>query len=194
LSKFDVRLRTERLLLRPLIAADAAAIFATYSDPVVVRYWSGEPWTDMARADDYVANAIGDIADASAMRLGVELAASGAWIGQVSLHHFDAQNRRCELGYALMRSHWGRGYIAEALQALLGFGFDALELNRVEADIDPRNDASRKAVERMGFVQEGLLRERWLVGGEVCDTALYGLLRRDWLARTPSPSPPSGSR
>jgi ribosomal-protein-alanine N-acetyltransferase len=185
LSKFDIRLRTDRLLLRPLVAGDAAAIFATYSDPVVVRYWSGAPWTDLARADDYVAGAMRDIADASAMRLGVELAATGEWIGQVSLHHFDAQNRRCELGYALMRHHWGRGYIGEALQALLHFGFDSLDLNRVEADIDPRNDASRKAVERMGFVQEGLLRERWLVGGEVCDTALYGLLRRDWLARTP---------
>lgn len=183
MSKLDVVLRTARLTLRPLIAEDAGAVFATYSDPEVVRYWSGEPWTGIARAEDYIAGGARDIADGSAMRLGVVLTATGDWLGQVSLHHFDAQNRRCELGYALMRAHWGHGYIGEALDALLGFGFDALDLNRVEADIDPRNLPSRRAVERMGFKEEGLLRERWLVAGEVCDTVLYGLLRRDWLAR-----------
>lgn len=187
MSKLDVVLRTARLTLRPLIAEDAGAVFATYSDPEVVRYWSGEPWTGIARAEDYIAGGARDIADGSAMRLGVVLTATGDWLGQVSLHHFDAQNRRCELGYALMRAHWGHGYIGEALDALLGFGFDALDLNRVEADIDPRNLPSRRAVERMGFKEEGLLRERWLVNGEVCDTVFYGLLRREWLSRQELP-------
>ena len=49
--------------------------------------------------------------------------------------------------------------------------------------IDPRNAGSQRTLDRLGFVQEGLLRERWIVTGEVCDTALLGLLRRDWLAR-----------
>lgn len=183
MSKLDVQLRSERLLLRPLTPADAAAVFATYSDPEVVRYWSGSPWTDLARADEYIAKGAADIAGGSAMRLGVEIAATGEWAGQVSLHQFDAQNRRCEVGYALHPTHWGHGYIAEALDTVLEFGFTTLDLNRVEADIDPRNAASRRAVERCGFVEEGLLRERWLVAGEVCDTVLYGLLRRDWLSR-----------
>ena len=187
MSRLDVVLRSERLILRPLRAEDAPAVFATYSDPEVVRYWSGAPWTDLARAEEYIAGGMRDIADGSAMRLGVELAATGAWVGQVSLHNFDAQNRRCDIGYALMRDHWGRGYNAEALATVLDFGFDKLDLHRVEADVDPRNDASRRAVERMGFKEEGLLRERWLVNGEVCDTVFYGLLRREWLSRRASP-------
>lgn len=185
MPSLDVQLRSARLLLRPLRPADAAAVFATYADPEVVRYWSGLPWMDIARADEYIATAMGDIAAGSAMRLAVTLAdASPAdqFIGQVTLHQFDAQNRRCEIGYALQRTHWGQGYISEALHTLLAFGFDDLQLLRVEADIDPRNLASRRAVERLGFEQEGLLRERWLVGEEVCDTVLYGLLRRDWQA------------
>ncbi|WP_426195591.1 GNAT family N-acetyltransferase [Massilia sp. DWR3-1-1] len=190
MSALDVVLRSERLILRPLRAADAGALFAAYSDPAVVRYWSGAPWTEMARADAYVADGAREIAEGVAMRLGLEVAASGAFVGQVSLHRFDAQNRRCELGYALAGQYWGQGYMGEALQTLLDFGFDTLDLNRVEADIDPRNGASLRAVERMGFIREGLLRERWLVAGEVCDTALYGLLRSAWLARratTPAP-------
>ena len=80
---------------------------------------------------------------------------------------------------------WGQGLMHEALTALLDHGFGTWNLNRVEADIDPRNRASARTLERLGFCREGLLRERWIVGGEVCDSALYGLLQRDWLARDP---------
>jgi RimJ/RimL family protein N-acetyltransferase len=79
----------------------------------------------------------------------------------------------------------------EALRAVIdlafdhrpGAPFDDLQLNRIEADVDPRNAASCRALERLGFLREGLLRERWIVGGEVSDSAMYGLLRADWLAQ-----------
>jgi RimJ/RimL family protein N-acetyltransferase len=59
-----------------------------------------------------------------------------------------------------------------------------MALNRVEADIDPRNHPSAKTLERLGFQKEGHLRERWIVNGEVSDTGLYGLLASDWRARS----------
>jgi RimJ/RimL family protein N-acetyltransferase len=68
----------------------------------------------------------------------------------------------------------------EALQATLGYAFHILDLHRIEADVDPRNQASIKTLERLGFQREGLLRERWQVGGEIQDSLFYGLLRRDW--------------
>jgi len=71
----------------------------------------------------------------------------------------------------------------EALQELLEFGVGELDLNRIEADIDPRNSASARTLERLGFTKEGYLRERWIVGDEVSDTAIYGLLRREWKVR-----------
>jgi len=71
----------------------------------------------------------------------------------------------------------------EALQELLEFGVGELDLNRIEADIDPRNSASARTLERLGFTKEGYLRERWIVGDEVSDTAIYGLLRREWRVR-----------
>jgi len=69
----------------------------------------------------------------------------------------------------------------EALQALVQHAFQTLDLNRLEADIDPRNLASARTLERLGFQKEGHLRERWIVNDEISDTDLYGLLRRDWL-------------
>ena len=71
----------------------------------------------------------------------------------------------------------------QALQALLQYAFETLNLNRLEADIDPRNQASARTLERLGFQKEGHLRERWIVNDEISDTDLYGLLRREWQAR-----------
>jgi ribosomal-protein-alanine N-acetyltransferase len=184
MQAFDTtRLATERLVLRPLAAADAGEVFSIFSDPEVTRYWSSPPWTEMERADQYIASAAQAIASGEMLRLGLEVAATGQLIGQAALHHFDEQNRRCEVGYALARAHWGKGYVAEALAAMLGHGFAQLDLNRVEADVDPRNPASAKVLMRLGFRHEGLLRERWIVNGEICDTAFYGLLKSDWGAR-----------
>jgi RimJ/RimL family protein N-acetyltransferase len=68
----------------------------------------------------------------------------------------------------------------EALQALIDYAFGPLGLNRIEADIDPRNSNSARSLERLGFRMEGVLRERWIVAGEVSDTGYYGLLRKEW--------------
>ncbi len=178
-----ISLGTERLLLRGLVPSDADALFAVFSDPEVMRYWSSPAWTGIEQAGKYIASAEDGLANGASLRLGIEVAATGRLIGQVALYSFDRQNRRCDVGYALGRAHWGKGYLGEALAAMLDHGFGALDLNRVEADIDPRNAASARALERLGFRREGLMRERWIVGGEICDTAFYGLLRRDWQAR-----------
>jgi ribosomal-protein-alanine N-acetyltransferase len=190
-----VVLTTERLVLRRLVAADATALFAIFSDPEVMRYWSSTAWESLQQADNYVANADAGIASGCDLRLGIALAGAGQQagqlVGQIALYRFDQQNRRCDVGYALGRAHWGRGYLGEAMKAMLDHGFGALGLNRVEADVDPRNAASARLLERMGFMREGLLRERWIVGGEVCDTAFYGLLRRDWIGGEQRRQPPA---
>jgi RimJ/RimL family protein N-acetyltransferase len=68
----------------------------------------------------------------------------------------------------------------EAVGELLRFAFEELGLHRIEADVDPRNVASIRLLERVGFCLEGRMRERWIVGDEINDTAFYGLLRREW--------------
>lgn len=68
------------------------------------------------------------------------------------------------------------------LRALLNFAFEDLGLNRLEADVDPRNMASVRGLENLGFKREGYLRERWVAGGELSDSAIYGLLARAWEA------------
>lgn len=175
-----------RVLLRAMTAADAPALFALHADAQVMRYWSTPPWTDPQQAHDRLQ------ADARAhalglhLRLGIALRdAPDALLGACALFDLDADNRRAEIGYALTPAVWGRGLMRETLGLLIGHGFDDFGLHRIEADIDPRNSASARVLQALGFRQEGLLRERWQVGGELSDSALYGLLRRDWAAAKP---------
>ena len=178
----DTHLRTARLLLRPLRPADAPQLFTIFSDPRVMRYWSTPPWPDLAPAHAMIERDLKAMAAGEYVRFGIERVADGALIGQCTLFSWSASCRRAEIGYGLAAGAWGQGYMQEALLTLLDFGFGAMNLNRVEADIDPRNLASARSLLRLGFRQEGLLRERWIVADEVSDSALWGLLRAEWQA------------
>ncbi len=173
-------LQTERLLLRAVEARDAEPFFAIYSDPRGMRYSSSPPWTTLEQAQAYVQRSLDDIAAGTALRLVLERREDSRVIGQCVFFQVSDQNRRAEIGYSLAVDCWGRGYMAEALQAFVAYGFEVLDFIRLEADIDPRNTASERALRRLGFRLEGLMRQRWIVAGEVSDTGFYGLLREDW--------------
>jgi ribosomal-protein-alanine N-acetyltransferase len=178
-------LTTPRLRLRPLCLADATAVFALHADPEAMRHWSTPPWDDPALAEAMIRRDLEGMAAGDHIRLALERGSDGRLVGLCSLFAFHLPCRRAETGYLLARDCWGQGLMHEALTALLDYGFGVLDLNRVEADIDPRNAASERTLRRLGFQLEGTLRERWIVAGQVSDTGLYGLLRRDWLAPTP---------
>lgn len=184
MDTFDrLLLDTPRLRLRPLTVADAEALFGIFSDPPVMRYLSTPPWPSIATAHELVERDLRAMATGEYLRLGLERKDDGALIGNCSVFNWSAQSRRAELGYTLARPAWGQGFMHEALQAVVDYAFGPMQLNRLEADIDPRNQASARSLDRLGFQLEGLLRQRWIVAGEVSDTALYGLLQSDWAAR-----------
>lgn len=178
-------LHTARLKLRPLQFSDAEAMLRIFSDPEVMRYWSTPPWDSIDEAHKILERDRKAMPAGEHVRLGIEIAKTGEFIGMCSLFDFDKQSQRCMLGYGMSRDHWGSGYMHEALVALIDHAFsEELDFRRIEADIDPRNSRSAKSLERLGFVKEGRLRERWKVGEEISDSDLYGLLRRDWTKGT----------
>ncbi len=181
-ARFPV-LATARLELRALAHEDVAQLFDVFSDPEVMRYWSTVPMRSASEAEAMVAVSRDQFAAGTGIRWAVCRRDDARVMGTLSLFHFDEQNDRAEIGYALGRAFWNRGFMHEALAALAAFAFGAMDLRRLEADTDPRNAASIRALARLGFEREGLLRERWLVAGEVSDSLLFGLLRRDWAAR-----------
>ncbi len=173
---------TGRLVLRETADHDVDAVFAMERDPVAMRYWSRPPMQERSEAEAAVRRAKGFFAGGS-LRWSIARPSDDSMLGHVSLFNFSEQNGRADLGYGLVREHWGQGFMHEALTAVLDYAFGPLGLRRLEADTDPRNQASLRALDRLGFAREGLLRERWQVGDEISDTAFLGLLAREWRAR-----------
>ncbi len=178
----------ERVRLRPIEESDVDALFAIHRDPEVTRYQSKPAMTDRAQAEELVTRIRAGYESGSSLQLGIERKEDGVLVGYCLLFNFHEESRRAEIGYSLAREHWRRGYMHEALVALIDLAFGELGLNRLEGDIDPRNAPSERSLKRLGFKKEGHMPERWIVGGEVCDTTFYGLLRSEWRP-SPRPSP-----
>jgi [ribosomal protein S5]-alanine N-acetyltransferase len=168
---------TQRLRLRPLRMDDAKDFFEVWSDNEAMRYFSFQPMHSIAQAEERIASKLQFSADRRDLICVVELQSTGEVIGDCALFNGVAHSQRAEIGFCLKRKHWGKGYMAEATEALIGHGFEQVGLRRLEADVDPRNQSSINLLERLGFKREGFLRERWMINGEAMDTVLYGLLR-----------------
>jgi RimJ/RimL family protein N-acetyltransferase len=173
-------LHTARLRLRPFADADADALIALHSSAHVLRYWDSPAWSDPSRAARFI-SACRQMADTgTGARLAIDRASDGAFIGWCSLTGWNPDFRSATLTYCLDDAAWGHGYATEAARALLDWAFDTLDLNRVQAEADTRNLASARVLTKLGFLREGTLREDCIVNGEVSDSWVFGLLRREW--------------
>jgi ribosomal-protein-alanine N-acetyltransferase len=173
-------LLTDRLRLRPFAEADAGDLFALHSNADVLRYWDSPPWTDPARAERFIAVCRQLAEEGTGVRLAVESLADERFIGWCTLHRWNPDFRSASLGYCYSEASWGHGYATEAARELLRWAFETLDLNRVQAETDTRNRASARVLGKLGFVLEGTLREDCVVDGDVSDSWVYGLLRREW--------------
>ncbi|MGW7335258.1 GNAT family N-acetyltransferase [Streptomyces sp. NPDC054808] len=173
-------LHTPRLRLRPFTDADGDRLFALHGNTRVMRYWDSPPWTERARAERFLSNCRTMEEEGTGARVAVDRVSDGAFVGWCGLSAWNPVYRSASLGYCLDEPMWGHGYAPEAAHALLRWAFDTLDLNRVQAEADTRNPASARVLEKLGFVREGTLREDCVVNGEVSDSWVYGLLRREW--------------
>lgn len=173
-------LATARLRLRPFDDADVDDIFALQSNARVLRYWDAPPWSERERAERFLATCRQMAEEGSGTRLAVDRAADGRFIGWCTLARWNPEHRSASLGCCFDDTVWGHGYATEAIGALLQWAFATLDLNRVQAETDTRNAAAARLLEKLGFLREGTLREDCVVNGEVSDSFVFGLLRREW--------------
>ena len=178
-------LEAPRVRLRWLGESDVDALFRIFSDGPMMRYWSTTPMKERAEAVDLLQRIHRQFAERSAFQWGVERKEDGELLGTCTLFAFHRANARAEIGYCLRSPHWKQGYMGEGLTVLIDYAFASLKLHRLEADVDPANSSSLRILERMGFQREGLLRERWNVGGVIADSVMLGLLAREWRGNTP---------
>ena len=174
------KLNTERLILRWMTPEDAEDILTVYSDKDAMQYWSTAPINTLEQATAIIERADRGHQDGSALQYAIVLREEDRVIGTCSLFNYHHDSKRAELGYILHSSLWGQGLMKEALIAFINHAFDTLNLRRIEADIDPRNHSSRRILQKLAFVKEGELRERWQINGNITDSEIYGLIKIDW--------------
>jgi RimJ/RimL family protein N-acetyltransferase len=161
-------IRTERLLLRRARLDDAADLFRVFGDPRAMRYWDTPPHAEVGQTRAWLERVVTTPA-AEGDDFVVEL--DGRAIGKAGVW------RIAEVGFILHPDHWGRGFAFEALAAALPHAFATLALDRVEADVDPRNARSLGLLARLGFRESGRAERTIRVGDEWCDSVYLELDR-----------------
>ena len=171
-----MRLVTLRLLLRPLQPDDAPAIYAYRSDKELMRYQLWEP-TDVDEVRAFIAELQGVAPGAVGTwyQIGITLRTAGDLIGDVGLHFLPGAMRAVELGITLAGAHHGQGYATEALRAVMAHLREAMGIQQVRAQVDARNVASRRLMERLGMREDPAQRERVWAKGEWCEDLVYAL-------------------
>lgn len=176
-------LSTSRLQLRPLVAEDAGSLFAAYSDPVVMEFWSCRPHGSVAQTRTLLELQAAATATGAELHFAIERCSDRAVIGACAYKSWRGKHRRGDLSYLLARAAWGQGYASESIERLLEYGFTELDLHSVEAGVTPGNADSGRLLERLGFRLEGHLRENYWAEDRFVDSLVYGLLRTEWAAR-----------
>lgn len=173
-------IRTSRLVLRAVTPDDANALLHIFGDPELTRYWGHPTLADRLAAEALVEDIRAGAASGDLLQWGITLGEPDDVIGTCTLADLDRRHRRADIGAALAAEHHGRGYAEEAVRAMIDHGFGDLGLHRVTADVDPRNAAALRLVERLGFRKEGRMREHYRQNDEWQDGLLFGLLKREW--------------
>lgn len=176
-------LQTVRLVLRPFALSDAADVQRLAGAPEVADMTLNvpHPYED-GLAEQWIGGHSERFASGSFVMYAITLQKNEALIGAVGLT-VTPMPRRAELGYWLGVPYWNRGYMTEATQALVGYGFTELGLNRITASHFARNPASGRVMQKLGMTQEGLLRQDVRKNDAFEDLVLYGLLADDWRKR-----------
>lgn len=144
-------LRGRRASLRAIDGGDAEEVLALYSDAEVMRYWPRTRMSTRAEARAYVEECIAYFARRERLCWAVTQVTAPVMLGSCTLFGFDAKRRCAEIGYALQRPQWGRGLASEATGLAIGWAFSTLRLERIEAEVEAGNAASRRLLGALGF-------------------------------------------
>jgi len=169
---------TPRLRLCPLAVEHAAELHRAYGDATTMQFWDTPQSHDLAETTRRIEQSIA--VGATWHACWVALSRPGSrFIGMVNYHARQPWNRRLAVGWILIPEAERRGYMREAMVALIDHCFNALDTHRVEAEIEPANARSVALAAHLGFRREGLLRDRLQVGGVPRSVEMWALLRPD---------------
>jgi [ribosomal protein S5]-alanine N-acetyltransferase len=179
-SEIFPQLNTKRLLCRQITREDAWQLHQYWSDLAVTEYLSLEPFKRIEETMKMIAFLNSLPEDGQGIRWAITRKEDSKMLGTCGFHNHKPEHFRAEVGYEIGKEYWGQGLMAEALTAILDYGFHCLKYNRIEAFVNDGNVRSLKLLERTGFSRDGLLREYEFNRGKLVDQYCYSLLKREY--------------
>ena len=177
LDQFPI-LCTERLVLRELRPSDVAQVFALRSDPRVMQHVNRPLARTIEDASALIDRITTTVAANDAVQWAITVKGDDTFIGLIGFWRIVKEHHYGELGYTLAHDHWGRGLMSEAINTVLDFGFNTLDLHRVVAITRPENTGSIRTLEKNGFVREGHFKENIFCNGAFHDSLHFGRLAK----------------
>ncbi len=174
-------IESERLILRPLTMSDDEAVYAYASDPQVSKYVTFETAQSIQDSRIFLETSLKNYAEGKdPLNFAVIVKSEKKLIGSVGYIHWSNVDKRIEIGYALSRPYWNRGYVTEAARSLIDYCFTNSDIVRIEARCRAEHNASARVMEKVGMKFEGLLRKQSFIKGEFWDMKIYSIIRNEW--------------
>lgn len=175
---------TKRLILRRITSDDAVDFFSLRSDKEIMAAIDREPLKNIEEMFSLMVSIEANINTNESIAWAVCLKENNKMIGHFGFHKIDFVNHRAEIGYALLPQFQGLGIASEALKAILDCGFNTLGFHSVEANVNPINILSINLLAKNGFIKEAHFSENFFFNGIFLDSAIYSLLKRNFLKET----------
>ncbi|MEC0130777.1 MULTISPECIES: GNAT family N-acetyltransferase [Paenibacillus] len=173
-------LQTERCTLRKATENDRYDIFELYSQEAVVKYMPFTPFISVEDAIDEMKWYDKIFKEQSGLRWMIEDRETQKVIGTCGFLNYEQDHHRVEIGYDLMPAFWGKGIMTEVVNRVMQFGFLNIRLNKIEARVEPKNEASLILMNKLGFYKEGVLRQHEFEKGRYVDLAVFSKLKSEY--------------
>lgn len=169
-------LNTDRLMLRELTEDDALDILICFSNPDVLRFYGQSPLANQNQVKQIIRNFSTNYEEKRGIKWGIVVKEEAGIIGTIGFQEWSHEHKRADISYALIPEKWGKGYAIEAVNKVISYGFQELNLTRIGAMVFTENESSIKLLEKLGFEKEGVLKKFMYQDGVPYDTNIYSLV------------------
>lgn len=173
-------LETDRLLLRKITVEDAEDMFVYGSDAEVSTYVTWNQHQTLPETKEFIEFILNQYEAGRIAPWGIEYKETGRLIGTIDFVSWSTNHKLAELGYVIAREYWGKGVATEAAKELIRFGFEKMDLVRIQARCFVENIGSERVMEKAGMSFEGIIRKGMLIKGKHRDLKMYSILKEEY--------------
>lgn len=168
---------TPTLMIRKVTKNDAEDMYSYASNNDVTKYVTWDTHKSIADTVEFIQFVLGQYESNKLAPLAIEHKETGRFIGTIDLFSWSQTHKSAEIGYVISPDYWGQGITTEAAKALIEFGFNEMELVRIQAKCFVENHASQRVMEKVGMSYEGTLRKSMFVKGKHQDLKMYAIVK-----------------